>query len=158
MIQTLRANRLDGNRSQKLDSSAVHLWAVLLAGGDGVRLRDLTRRIEGDSRPKQFCRIIRELEAAYRPMPAVDLSRPVLALQPHRLLAVRDTTSGWADLGSPSRVIDTLARNNIQPALSRELPNSSHLTADFSRCQVPDDVGAAGKFSHSALDNKEHYS
>jgi hypothetical protein len=32
-------------------------WAILLAGGDGVRL-DLTRRIAGDSRPKQFCRII----------------------------------------------------------------------------------------------------
>jgi mannose-1-phosphate guanylyltransferase len=99
-----------------------------------------------------------ELEAAYRPMPAVDLSRQVLAPQPHRLLAVRDTTSGWADLGSPSRVIDTLARNNIQPAWSRELPNSSHLTADFSRCQVPDDVGAVGKISDSALDGKEHYS
>jgi hypothetical protein len=35
-----------------------HLWAVLLAGGDGIRLRDLTRRIAGDSRPKQFCPIL----------------------------------------------------------------------------------------------------
>src|SRR5580693_6887570 len=60
MIQTLRDNCLDVSRSQKLDSSAVHLWAVLLAGGDGVRLRDLTRRISGYSRPKQFCRIIGE--------------------------------------------------------------------------------------------------
>jgi mannose-1-phosphate guanylyltransferase len=58
MIQTFRDSCLDANRSQQLDSSAVHLWAVLLAGGDGVRLRDLTRRIAGDSRPKQFCRII----------------------------------------------------------------------------------------------------
>jgi mannose-1-phosphate guanylyltransferase len=32
-------------------------WAVLLAGGDGTRLQSLTRQIEGDSRPKQFCRI-----------------------------------------------------------------------------------------------------
>jgi mannose-1-phosphate guanylyltransferase len=30
---------------------------VLLAGGDGTRLQSLTRQIEGDSRPKQFCRI-----------------------------------------------------------------------------------------------------
>jgi mannose-1-phosphate guanylyltransferase len=60
MIQTLRENCLDANRSQRLDSSAAHLWAVLLAGGDGVRLRELTRRIAGDSRPKQFCRIIGE--------------------------------------------------------------------------------------------------
>jgi mannose-1-phosphate guanylyltransferase len=59
MIQTLR-DSCDANRSQKLDSSAMHLWAVLLAGGDGVRLRGLTRRIAGDSRPKQFCRIIGE--------------------------------------------------------------------------------------------------
>jgi hypothetical protein len=56
------------------------------------------------------------LEAAYRLMPAVDLSRQVLAPQPHRLLAVRDRTSGWADLGSPTRVMDILDRNNIQPA------------------------------------------
>jgi mannose-1-phosphate guanylyltransferase len=47
-------------RSQNLDSPAAHFWAVLLAGGDGVRLRDLTRRIAGDARPKQFCRIIGE--------------------------------------------------------------------------------------------------
>jgi len=32
--------------------------AIILAGGDGARLRDLTRRIAGDDRPKQFCRVI----------------------------------------------------------------------------------------------------
>ena len=53
-------NGVDAQRTQKPDSSASHLWAVLLAGGDGVRLRDLTQRIAGDSRPKQFCRIIGE--------------------------------------------------------------------------------------------------
>ena len=35
-----------------------HFWAVLLAGGDGIRLRDLTVRIVGDDRPKQFCPIL----------------------------------------------------------------------------------------------------
>jgi mannose-1-phosphate guanylyltransferase len=30
-------------------------WGVLLAGGDGARLRKLTRLICGDDRPKQFC-------------------------------------------------------------------------------------------------------
>ena len=33
-------------------------WGLILAGGDGTRLRTLTRRIENDDRPKQFCRII----------------------------------------------------------------------------------------------------
>ena len=30
-------------------------WTLILAGGDGVRLRGLTRRISGDTRPKQYC-------------------------------------------------------------------------------------------------------
>jgi mannose-1-phosphate guanylyltransferase len=29
--------------------------AIILAGGEGLRLRSLTRRIAGDERPKQFC-------------------------------------------------------------------------------------------------------
>ena len=34
-------------------------WAVILAGGDGTRLRSVTRAIAGDDRPKQFCPILR---------------------------------------------------------------------------------------------------
>jgi mannose-1-phosphate guanylyltransferase len=31
-----------------------HLWGVVLAGGEGVRLRPLVRRLCGDERPKQY--------------------------------------------------------------------------------------------------------
>lgn len=32
--------------------------AIILAGGEGSRLRSLTRRIAGDDRPKQFCPVV----------------------------------------------------------------------------------------------------
>jgi mannose-1-phosphate guanylyltransferase len=38
-----------------------HEWAVILAGGDGTRLKSLTRRITGDERPKQFCPVISDM-------------------------------------------------------------------------------------------------
>jgi mannose-1-phosphate guanylyltransferase len=31
-----------------------HLWAIVLAGGEGMRLRSLTRRLYGQERPKQY--------------------------------------------------------------------------------------------------------
>src|SRR5258708_36373857 len=32
-----------------------HRWGVILAGGEGARLRSLTRLVLGDDTPKQFC-------------------------------------------------------------------------------------------------------
>jgi mannose-1-phosphate guanylyltransferase len=34
------------------------LWAIVLAGGEGMRLRSVTRRIYGDDRPKQFAALV----------------------------------------------------------------------------------------------------
>ena len=39
-------------------SPSLPAWSLVLAGGDGRRLRPLTRRISGDERPKQFCKIL----------------------------------------------------------------------------------------------------
>jgi hypothetical protein len=32
----------------------MNVWAVVLAGGEGVRLRPLVRRLLGEERPKQY--------------------------------------------------------------------------------------------------------
>jgi mannose-1-phosphate guanylyltransferase len=56
------------------------------------------------------------LDALYRAVRAADFSRDVLALQPRRLLVLRDAASGWTDLGNPARVFDTLVRNSLEPA------------------------------------------
>lgn len=37
---------------------ATRRWGVILAGGDGTRLRRLTRFVCGDDRPKQFCPLL----------------------------------------------------------------------------------------------------
>ncbi|MBI1893764.1 MAG: hypothetical protein HYS14_06600, partial [Candidatus Rokubacteria bacterium] len=34
------------------------LWGIVLAGGEGVRLRPLTRRVYGEERPKQYAALI----------------------------------------------------------------------------------------------------
>lgn len=43
---------------QLRESHREHEWAVILAGGDGTRLKSLTRKIAGDERPKQFCPVL----------------------------------------------------------------------------------------------------
>ncbi|HEY6246052.1 MAG TPA: sugar phosphate nucleotidyltransferase [Pyrinomonadaceae bacterium] len=46
----------ESTRSESSD--CLNRWAVILAGGDGTRLRSFTRTITGDERPKQFCPIV----------------------------------------------------------------------------------------------------
>lgn len=45
-------------RDPEMQGRSRNRLAVILAGGDGTRLRSLTRIITGDERPKQFCPII----------------------------------------------------------------------------------------------------
>lgn len=42
-------------RDYALATSRPDRWGIVLAGGDGVRLRELTQSVCGDYRPKQFC-------------------------------------------------------------------------------------------------------
>jgi mannose-1-phosphate guanylyltransferase len=37
---------------------AEHVWAVVLAGGEGMRLRPLVRQVFGADRPKQYVRLL----------------------------------------------------------------------------------------------------
>jgi mannose-1-phosphate guanylyltransferase len=44
--------------SQLASAQSKAPWAVVLAGGDGTRLQRLTLQISGDTRPKQFCKLM----------------------------------------------------------------------------------------------------
>jgi mannose-1-phosphate guanylyltransferase len=46
------------DRRAVLDDATARAWAVVLAGGEGLRLRSLTRAIVGDDRPKQYVPLV----------------------------------------------------------------------------------------------------
>jgi mannose-1-phosphate guanylyltransferase len=62
-------------------------WGLILAGGDGVRLRPLTRRIVGDDRPKQFCSILGGLSLLEETR-----RRATLAVPPDRIVTILTRT------------------------------------------------------------------
>ena len=88
-----------------------------------------------------------DLDSAYRKVRTIDFSSEVLTPMPHRLLAVRDSASGWTDLGSPDRVIDTLVRNQIEPAWLTEIRcgGDRHLVTTESDHRGPVECRAFGK-------------
>ena len=59
--QQVQSNKGEAPKRQ-LDPATppLHRWGIVLAGGDGVRLRELTEWVWGDHRPKQFCPILSE--------------------------------------------------------------------------------------------------
>jgi mannose-1-phosphate guanylyltransferase len=68
---------MQGNTNRK------HRWGVILSGGDGIRLRPLTRLLAGDDRPKQFCRLLGE-----KTLLAQTRDRVARTIQPDRTLFV----------------------------------------------------------------------
>ena len=56
-----------------------------------------------------------DLDSSFRFIPSIDFSRDVLTSQPEHLIVIRDSMSGWTDLGNPARVFDTLKRQQIAP-------------------------------------------
>jgi mannose-1-phosphate guanylyltransferase len=61
----------------------INEWAVILAGGDGTRLKSLTRHIAGDERPKQFCSVL-----GHATLLEETRDRAALELAPERTLYV----------------------------------------------------------------------
>lgn len=59
------------------------LWGIVLAGGEGVRLRPLVRRLLGEDRPKQFVKLL-----GPRSLLRQTLDRAALGISPDRTVVV----------------------------------------------------------------------
>src|SRR5258708_36922993 len=92
------------------------LWNTFVTIGYG----DAFLKLLTDTVPSAVSEISKALtqgdpDAAYRDMEAIDFSKHVLSQNHRRLLVIQDEVSGWADLGNPGRVIETLVENKIEP-------------------------------------------
>ncbi|MGD0264183.1 MAG: sugar phosphate nucleotidyltransferase [Candidatus Methylomirabilota bacterium] len=106
----------NGDASQPSTRWPPH-WAVVLAGGNGTRLRAFVRQVLGSDRPKQFCRII-----GTRSMLRHTWDRAVRVVAPHRVVTV--VTAGQEHYlevegrhGAPSTVVVQPVDRGTAPGL-----------------------------------------
>lgn len=103
--------------AHRLAGSCSELWAVVLAGGQGTRLRGFLREVLGQEHPKQFCRIV-----GSRSMLRHAWDRAARVVEPERILTV--ITVGQepflveeARRGVPGNVLVQPANKETAPAL-----------------------------------------
>ncbi|HEU5239074.1 MAG TPA: sugar phosphate nucleotidyltransferase [Pyrinomonadaceae bacterium] len=82
-------------------------------------------------------------EIAYRELESIDFSKHVLSQTRRQLLVIRDEVSGWADLGNPRRVIETLLGNRIVPSWLRQMLDVPRLLEEITGVRAAAQVGVA---------------
>jgi len=114
-------------------------WALLLAGGDGRRLRPLTRQISGDARPKQFCPIYDGETLLDRTRRRADL----LSRMDHQAVVVsRSHAPYYALLArelAPDRLVVQPANAGTAPGVLYPLLRIRHLAGNVPVAVYPSD-------------------
>lgn len=104
-------------------------WAVVLAGGDGMRLRPLTQLLAGDQRPKQFCRILGQstllAETARRLSKIVDRASTLFVVTRHHEAFYRNDLQNVP----ASLVIEQPENRGTTAAVGAALARIHHLSA-----------------------------
>ena len=136
-------------------------WGLVLAGGEGSRLRSLTRQISGDPRPKQFCKILDGETLLERTRRRADL---VARLDRQVVVVTRAHEPYYRDLArelAPERLVVQpdnrgTAAGILYPLLRiRQLAGDVPVAIFPSDHYVSDDVAFAG-YVRAALDIVRH--
>lgn len=126
-------------RMKKKEPAARSRWGIILAGGDGTRLRSLTRMISGDERPKQFCRILGDESLLERTVKRVEMG----ILRNNILLSVTRTHERFYnylyDKFDRSQFADQPANLGTAPAILYGLLRIAKVDPDASVTFFPSD-------------------
>ena len=121
--------------------------AAILAGGDGLRLRPLTERLAGDSRPKQFCRL-------FGGATLLDETRRragLIVRDDHQLVVVnRAHAPYYADLGrelAPGRLVVQPDNRGTAPAIMLAALTLLSLDGDAPLAVLPSDHDIADELT-----------
>lgn len=114
-------------------------WALILAGGDGTRLRPLTTQIAGDARPKQFCALLHgETLLDYTRRRADRLAR----FDQQAIVVTRAHEPYYRDLArelSPGRLIVQPKNRGTAPGIVYPLLRVMELAGDVPLAIMPSD-------------------
>jgi mannose-1-phosphate guanylyltransferase len=117
------------------------LWNTFVTVGHASAFLELLRSTIPDAMVKIADALARDdLDDAYLDLDPIDFSMAVLSREPHRLLVIPDAASGWTDLGSPDRVIETLIQSENEPSWLREMCGSDDPTLGTSAPRPVSDV------------------
>lgn len=109
-----------GVAGKPLAHASRHVWATVLAGGDGMRLRPLVRAIVGDERPKQYVPLLES-----RTLLRQTLDRVGRLVPPERTVVVsqqRHERYLWADIAPSPGLTVLLQPENRDTAAGVLLP------------------------------------
>jgi mannose-1-phosphate guanylyltransferase len=72
-------------------------WSIILAGGEGERIRPLIQQCLGHHKPKQYCTFVGHRSMFQRTLDRADRK----SLPEHRVTISYHPQSGWFDEGPP---------------------------------------------------------